>query len=69
MHTLRGLGPRSRAMLAAVGVTQARQVREADAVALYLRVRAVWPQASLNLLYALVAALLLRLDALGQAPR
>jgi DNA transformation protein and related proteins len=82
---LRGLGPKSRDMLRQAGIVHARQVHEGDPVALWLRVKAVWPQASLNLLYALAGAqedrdwrevmrerrteFLLRLDDLGHAPR
>lgn len=80
----RGLGPKSRAELARQGIHCASDLRATDAVQLYLRVKAQWPGASLNLLYALVGAqdgrdwreiarerrteLLLRLDDLGQAP-
>jgi DNA transformation protein len=79
-----GLGPKSRAALSRVGVSSPAQLRAADAVRLYLQVKAHWPAASLNLLYALVGAqegrdwreiarerrteLLLRLDDLGAAP-
>lgn len=82
---LRGLGGKSAAMLARVGVASAADLRAANAVELYLRVKERFPQASLNLLYALIGAqedrdwrdiarerrteLLLRLDALGKAPR
>jgi DNA transformation protein len=85
LQDLQGLGPRSIEALARVGVTSAEQLRRADAVELYVRLRAVWPGTSLNMLYALVGAqegrhwrdiqrerrteLLLRLDDLGQAPR
>lgn len=80
-----GLGPASRAMLATAGVHTPMQLKRADPVRLYLRVKATSPSASLNLLYALVGAqeglpwqriarerrteLLLALDALGAAPR
>ncbi len=83
-EVFRGLGPKSRAELARLGIRAAADLRAADAVQLYLRVKAQWPGASLNLLYALVGAqegrdwreiarerrteLLLRLDDLGQAP-
>jgi DNA transformation protein len=79
-----GLGPKSRAALGRVGVTTLEQLRAADAVQLYLQVKAQWPAASMNLLYALAGAqesrhwreiarerrteLLLRLDDLGAAP-
>jgi len=83
--SLRGLGPRSLAQLAALGISSAAQLRSQDAFAVYARVKAAWPGASLNLLYALIGAqedldwrtvarerrteILLRLDALGLAPR
>ena len=82
---LRGLGPRSREHLAALGITTGDALRAQDAFDLYIRLRARWPGAGLNLLYALVGAqedrdwrqiarerrteILLRLDALGHAPR
>lgn len=82
---LKGLGPRSIAMLERVGITSAEALRNSDPLELYLRLRAAWPGTSLNMLYALIGAqegrdwreiqrerrteLLLRLDALGHAPR
>jgi DNA transformation protein and related proteins len=85
VETLRGLGPKSREMLRQAGIVEAGQVLDGDAVALYLKVKARQPAASLNLLYGLIGAqedrdwrevarerrteLLLRLDDLGQAPR
>ena len=79
------LGPKSAAWLAQVGIHGAEDLRAADAIEVYLRVKALWPGASMNLLYGLIAAqenrdwreiarerrtaLLLRLDELGQAPR
>jgi DNA transformation protein len=82
--TLPGLGPKSAAALARLGVHTPEALRGADAVALYLRLKALDPRTSLNMLYGLLAAqegrpwqaiarerrteLLLRLDALGQAP-
>jgi DNA transformation protein and related proteins len=81
----KGLGPKSTALLARVGVHSLAQLQACDAVELYLRIRSEWPGASLNLLYALIGAqedrdwreiarerrleLLLRLDDLGHAPR
>lgn len=83
--SLRGLGPKSLAQLAALGIRSAEQLRSQDAFSVYARVKAVWPGASLNLLYALIGAqedldwrtvarerrteILLRLDAMGLAPR
>ncbi|RZS63317.1 TfoX/Sxy family DNA transformation protein [Sphaerotilus mobilis] len=79
------LGPVSAGWLAKVGVHRVADVKARDAVRLYLDVRAIWPAASLNLLWALVALqdgchwrevaverrteLLMRLDDLGAAPR
>ena len=83
-NALRGLGPKSLEQLARQGIRTAAALRAADAGLLYLRIKAQWPAASMNLLYGLVAAqegrdwreiarerrteLLLRLDDLGQAP-
>ena len=85
MASLRGLGPRSLGQLVALGVSSAEQLRAEDAFELYGRIKAAWPSASLNLLYALLGAqedrdwrevarerrteILLRLDAMGLAPR
>lgn len=85
MASLRGLGPRSLGQLVALGVSSAEQLRAEDAFELYGRIKAAWPGASLNLLYALLGAqedrdwrevarerrteILLRLDAMGLAPR
>ncbi|WP_211227614.1 TfoX/Sxy family DNA transformation protein [Chitinibacter tainanensis] len=82
---LKGLGPKSRAMLAQIGITSAAQVRAADAFALYAQLQQVVPNLSLNMLYALIGAqedlpwqqikherkteILLRLDDLGLAPK
>ncbi len=81
----RGLGPRSRAQLAALGITTPAQLRERDAFEVYAALHAQWPGAGRNLLYALLGAqedrdwraiarerrteVLLRLDAMGLAPR
>ena len=54
---LRNLGPKSAAMLAGVGITTLAQLGERGAVAAYVAVKREQPGASLNLLYALVAAL------------
>ncbi|MFC3624600.1 TfoX/Sxy family protein [Vogesella amnigena] len=53
----RNLGPKSRQMLAAAGITEWAQLEALGAVAAWLRVKAVWPGASLNLLWALQGAL------------
>jgi DNA transformation protein len=81
----RGLGPRSREQLAALGILTPQQLAERDAFELYAAVRARWPGTSRNLVYALLGAqegrdwrdiarerrteVLLRLDAMGLAPR
>jgi len=82
---MRGLGPSSRAQLAALGTHTLEQLRQHEPVALYARLKQQWPAANMNLLYALIGAqedldwrqvarerrseLLLRLDDLGLAPR
>lgn len=55
-RALRGLGPRSQALLASVGVTDEAGLRTADPFEVYLQVRRLHPDASLNLLYALIGA-------------
>lgn len=54
---LPNLGPRSRQMLAAAGITCSETLRELGAVAAYARVKRVDAGASLNLLWALEGAL------------
>nr|WP_295082673.1 TfoX/Sxy family DNA transformation protein [uncultured Roseateles sp.] len=82
---MRGLGPKSRAQLARLGVHDIHQLRQHDAYRLYARLKAQWPGVSLNLLYALMGAqedrdwrdiarerrseALLRLDDMGLAPK
>ncbi|MCE4555755.1 TfoX/Sxy family DNA transformation protein [Roseateles cellulosilyticus] len=79
------LGPKSREHLAAVGIHTAADLRAHDAFDVYARVKARWPGASRNLVYALLGAqegrdwrdiarerrteVLLRLDDMGLAPR
>jgi alkylated DNA nucleotide flippase Atl1 len=46
---LRGLGPVSTQMLASVGITTAKQLRQADLYTLYARIKAQHPRASINL--------------------
>lgn len=80
----RGLGPRSREQLAAVGILSPEQLRQAEPYALYRQLKAQWPEAGLNLLYALMGTqedrdwrdiarerrseALMRLDDMGLAP-
>ena len=53
---LPGLGPRSRQMLASVGMTSVAQLHCADLFELYAAIKRLHAGASLNLLYALIAA-------------
>ena len=53
---LRNIGPVSRRMLAAAGITSVETLRELGAVEAYRRVRSRDPRASLNLLWALEGA-------------
>jgi DNA transformation protein and related proteins len=80
-----GLGPRSREQLGAIGIHSPDELRAHDAFEVYARIKARWPGASRNLVYALLGAqegrdwreiarerrteVLLRLDAVGLAPR
>lgn len=80
-----GLGPRSREQLAAIGIHTPDELKLSDAFDVYARIKARWPGASRNLVYALLGAqegrdwrdiarerrteVLLRLDAMGLAPR
>lgn len=82
---LKGLGPKSRDMLAQIGITTAAQLRATDAFDVYAQLQQVMPNISLNMLYALIGAqedlpwqqikqerkteILLRLDDMGLAPR
>ena len=54
---LKNIGPKSLAMLAQAGITSEAQLRKLGAVAAYAKTKAVCPQASLNLLWALEGAL------------
>jgi DNA transformation protein and related proteins len=80
-----GLGAKSREQLAAVGIHTPDELRSSDAFDVYARIKVRWPGASRNLVYALIGAqegrhwrdiarerrteVLLRLDAMGLAPR
>lgn len=57
LAALRNLAPRSAALLASAGIRTPAQLRRAGAVAAFRRTRRVVPNASLNLLYALLGAL------------
>lgn len=83
--TLPGLGPKSRALLAQVGIRTAAQLKAADVYEVYAQLKAIDPRTSLNMIYGLMAAqdgvdwrvvarerrteILLRLDEMGLAPR
>lgn len=56
-HLLRGLGPKSLAMLARAGIHDRAALQQLGSVQAYLRVRASGENASLNLLWALEGAL------------
>jgi DNA transformation protein and related proteins len=80
-----GLSAKSREQLAAVGIHTPDELRSSDVFEVYARIKARWPGASRNLVYALLGAqegcdwrdvarerrteVLLRLDAMGLAPR
>lgn len=82
---LRGLGPKSRALLAQLGIHSARELRRADPYEVYARLKRLDARTSLNMLYALIGAIedrdwrdiartrrteiLLRLDDMGLAPK
>ncbi len=57
VDTLPNLGPKSQEMLAKAGITNVETLRQLGAVMAYVRTKAIWPQASLNLLWALEGAL------------
>jgi DNA transformation protein len=85
VSALRGLGPKSREMLARIGINTAAELQASDPFTLYARIKTVDAKASLNLLYALIGAIedrdwrdvarddktriLMRLDDLGIAPK
>ena len=56
-NDLPGLGPKSRAMLAAAGIPDREALERLGAVAAYLQVKRASQPASLNLLWALEGAL------------
>jgi DNA transformation protein len=53
---LKSLGPKSQEMLEAAGIRTVDELYEIGSVAAYVRVKKVWPRASLNLLWALESA-------------
>lgn len=57
IQSLPNLGPKSAAMLAFAGIESAEQLRQLGSVAAYVKVKAVVPSASLNLLWAMEGAL------------
>jgi DNA transformation protein len=85
IESLRALGPKSRRLLARIGVTAASQLRACDPFLLYAQLKAADKSVSLNMLYGLIAAIedrdwrevartdktriLMRLDDLGLAPK
>lgn len=52
----RNLGPKSLALLTELGIGP-EELKEIGAVEAYLKVKVIWPQASLNLLWALEGAI------------
>jgi DNA transformation protein and related proteins len=85
VDSLAGLGPKSRAALAAIGIHNAAQLQAQDPFAVYARLKREVPGTSLNFLYALIGAqegldwrevqrsrrtdILMRLDDMGLAPK
>lgn len=85
LDQLPGFGPKSKQMLAAVGINTCVEFFDCDPYQLYARLKAADPKVSLNMLYAILGArdnchwqevkrtrrteILLRLDELGIAPK
>jgi DNA transformation protein len=85
LHQLKGLGPKSQAMLLQVGILSVEQFMATDPFAIYAQLHVTIPNLSLNMLYAMIGAqedvhwqlikaerkteILLRLDDMGLAPR
>ena len=85
LNQLKGLGPKSQAMLAQVGILSVEQFMATDPFEIYAQLHATMPNLSLNMLYAMMGAqenihwqvikgerkteILLRLDNLGIAPQ
>ena len=57
LSQLRNLGPKSAAWLESVGIRSVEEIRRIGPVTAYQLVRLRYPQASLNLLWALAAGL------------
>ncbi|MDF3029490.1 MAG: transcriptional regulator [Moraxellaceae bacterium] len=57
LSELQGLGPKSCAWLAQIGITTADQLRARDPFEVYARLCAQVPGMSLNMLYALIGAI------------
>lgn len=53
---LKSLGPKSQQMLEAAGIRTIEDLTAVGSVTAFVRVRKVWPKASLNLLWALESA-------------
>lgn len=84
LESLKGLGPKSAAMLRQVGIHSREELMAHDPFALYARLKAEIPGISLNMLYALIGAvenrhwqdikkekrttILLRLEQMGLLP-
>lgn len=85
LSELKNLGPKSEEWLPKVGIYTAEQLRASDPYEVYAKLKETVPGTSLNALYALMGAaedrhwleikqerrteILLRLDAMGLAPR
>jgi len=85
LQYLKGLGPKSQAMLAKVGIVSVEQFMASDPFQIYAQLHATMPNLSLNMLYAMMGAqenihwqvikaerkteILMRLDDLGLAPK
>jgi DNA transformation protein len=85
LQQLKGLGPKSQAMLMQVGIVSVEQFMACDPFEIYAKLHGTIPNLSLNMLYAMIGAqenihwqvikferkteILLRLDDLGIAPK
>ena len=56
VDTLKGLGPKSRLMLAGIDIQTAEQLRARDPFEVYAELKAVHTGVSLNMLYGLIGA-------------